>query len=246
MVETEQKAKAFDPAAPIPPQIAGALRVAIVRCELRPGHRVSEAEIAARYGVSRQPVREAFIRLAGEGLVTVLPHRGTTIRRIGIASVIEARFVREAIEADIVRVLAADPGRVPLDGLRAQIARQFEASAGDPAGFIALDEAFHRGLAEAAGKGGLWARIQGLKSQMDRVRYLALGQFPVRRLVEQHAAIVEAIARGEEPAAEAALRRHLRAILSDLPHIVHANPDLFDAPQSAGEDRVVTIEGGLE
>lgn len=208
------------------------------------GQRVSEAEVAARYGVSRQPVREAFIRLSGEGLVAILPHRGTTIRRIGTRAVIEARFVREAIEADIVRVLAADPERVDLRDLRAQIARQAETCESEPLGFIALDEAFHRSLAEAAGKGGLWGRIQGLKSQMDRVRHLALGEFPARALVEQHAAIVEAIAAGDEPAAEAALRRHLRAILGDLPVIVHANPDLFDAPQSAGEDRVVTIKGG--
>src|SRR5690554_5571253 len=68
-----------------------------------PGTRISETELAAAYEVSRQPVREAFIKLAEEGLLAVRPQRGTFILRISIPAVLTARFIREAVEADIVR-----------------------------------------------------------------------------------------------------------------------------------------------
>ena len=244
VVQDGTRALAIDPAAPAAPQIARILRQAVIRGELAPGQRISEAEIAARHDVSRQPVREAFIRLAVEGLLTVLPHRGTTVSRIAVSSVLEARFVREAVEADIVRILAGDPGRADVAGLRAQIERQRAAAGGDPRGFIALDERFHRALAEAAGTGGIWRRVQGLKAQMDRVRVLSLGHFPVRALVEQHAALVERIAVGDVEGAEGAMRRHLRAVLGDLPAIIAAHPDHFDAPGGALPADFASILGG--
>ena len=69
-------------AAPIVPQIIQALRQSIVEMHLKPGEALSEKEVAARYGVSRQPVREAFIKLAEAGLLQVLPSRGTFIVKI--------------------------------------------------------------------------------------------------------------------------------------------------------------------
>jgi DNA-binding GntR family transcriptional regulator len=232
-----------DPARPVAPQVADALRQAIVGGDLPPARRISEAEIAAHYGVSRQPVREAFIRLSVEGLLSVLPNRGTTVARIAVASVIEARFVREAVEADIVRLLAEDPDRPDMTALRAEIEAQ-RAACGDPRAFIALDDRFHRVLAETAGKGGIWRRVQGLKAQMDRVRVLSLTQFPAGQLVAQHAGLVERIAAGDRDGAESAMREHLRAVLSDLPAIIAAHPDFFDAPEEGRETKLVSIKGG--
>ncbi|RVI35555.1 GntR family transcriptional regulator, partial [Sinorhizobium meliloti] len=88
------------------PQVYRILREQIIQAELAPGARISEAEIARSLSISRQPVREAFIKLAEEGLVQVLPQRGTYVTRISTASVMDVRFVREAIEADIVRQVA--------------------------------------------------------------------------------------------------------------------------------------------
>jgi len=81
------------------------------------------------------------------------------------------------------------------------------------------------------GKGGAWRLIEGLKSQMDRVRYLSLEHVPVARLIAQHAALVERIAAGDVPGAEAAIRHHLREVLADLPAILRASPEFFDAPE---------------
>ena len=170
---------ALDPAAPITPQIYAQLRDAIIRNRLAPGDRISETEIARTWSVSRQPVREAFIRLASEGLLAVLPQRGTIVSRISYSAVLNARFLREAIEADIAKILAQDPDPDLVRELRDQLEAQEKLAATSPKDFIALDEQFHRTLADGAAKRGAWKLIEGLKSQMDRVRFLSLGHFPV-------------------------------------------------------------------
>ncbi|WP_425100898.1 GntR family transcriptional regulator [Tropicibacter sp. S64] len=220
----------LDPASAIAPQIYVRLRDAIIRNRFAPGDRISESEIARACNVSRQPVREAFIKLAGEGLLAILPQRGTVITRIGYAAVLDARFLREAIEADIVAILASAPDEALIADLRGQLQAQRNVAATDPKAFIELDERFHRTLAGAAGKRGAWKLIEGLKSQMDRVRFLSLGHFPVQKLVTQHEVIVDRIEQGDARGANAAIRGHLREVLSDLPQIRAANPDFFELP----------------
>ena len=70
------------------------LRSAIVRGELHPGQALSEAEIAKQFATSRQPVREAFIKLSEERLVVIQPQRGTFVIKISVDDVLDARFVR--------------------------------------------------------------------------------------------------------------------------------------------------------
>jgi len=218
----------LDLAVAVGPQLYRVLRERIIRNDLEPGIRISESEIASGYAVSRQPVREAFIKLAEEGLVEVRPQRGTFVRKIAVSSVMDARFVREAIEADIVRHLAEHPDKALERDLRSQIAEQRKVAGKDPIRFIELDERFHRSLATAAGRSYAWTVIESVKAQMDRVRHLSVQRFPMEKLVEQHARVAEAIAKGDAAAAEKAMRAHLREILNDLPAIARSKPEFFD------------------
>ena len=86
-------ALALDPAQaePIARQVERALRQAIVTMRIRPGEMLSEQDIARRFGVSRQPVREAFIKLGEANLVRILPQRGTLVVKISRAAVEDAR-----------------------------------------------------------------------------------------------------------------------------------------------------------
>ena len=219
--------RVLDHGTAVGPQIYRDLRDRIIRNDIEPGMRISESEIASTYSVSRQPVREAFIKLAEEDLVEVRPQRGTFVRKIAVSAVMDARFVREAIEADIASLLAerADEGMVA--ALRLQIAEQ-ERSGRDPDRFMQLDDLFHATLAEMAGKVRVWGIVEGLKSQMDRVRHLSMMRFPVPKLVAQHAAVVEAIAAHDAVSAAEAMRGHLREILNDLPEIAAGRPEFFE------------------
>lgn len=106
-----------------------------------PGSRISETEIAAAYSVSRQPVREAFIKLAEELLVEVRPQRGTFVSLISVPAVITARFIREAVEADIVRRVAEGADAAALRVLDARMAEQIALPAEAPGEeFMRVDE----------------------------------------------------------------------------------------------------------
>src|SRR5476651_2651803 len=88
---------------PVNQQIYRTLRQDIVTCAIAPGAFLSEKEISTRFNVSRQPVREAFIKLAEAGLIQVLPQRGTFVRKISLRRVADGRFIREALETAVVR-----------------------------------------------------------------------------------------------------------------------------------------------
>lgn len=205
------------------------VRQAIIQMHYGPGSLLSEAEIARQLGISRQPVREAIIRLGLEGLVEVRPQRGTFVRLISVREVENARFIREAIEMAIVRrcaTLATDAG---IAGLEAAIDDQRAAAArGDHAGFLHHDEKFHQLIAAAAGCQDTWRVLQGLKAQMDRVRYLSMPDAtPPPVIIAQHSRIARAIASHDPDEAAAAMHQHLSEILKSLPALALAHPALF-------------------
>jgi DNA-binding GntR family transcriptional regulator len=217
----------------IAPQVVRLLREAIIRAHLPPGSAISEADIARRFGVSRQPVREAFIKLREMGLLEVRPQRGTLVHRISTRAVMNARFVREAVEVAVVREAASRRQPDLVKELRAQIDEQIEVAATeDGPGFLRLDERFHRTLAEGIDRGFAWTMLEGIKAQMDRVRFLSFaGATPLGELIRQHTAVVDGIAAGDPDRAEAAMRTHLREILSSLPRIAAAYPDYFETDE---------------
>jgi DNA-binding GntR family transcriptional regulator len=205
-------------------RVEQALRHAIVTLELPPGTALSENELAERFQMSRQPIREALIALARAGLVEVQPRRGTSVVRISQDQLRQVRFIRESIEVAVARAAARsfDPAvrrRIDLS----LTAQDRYAVAVETEAFRREDEAFHQALAEGAGFPAAWQVIDDVKAHMDRVCHLTLpmpNTLPL--LVGQHRAIVAAIDAGDADAAESAVRAHLTHILEALP-LVEAN-----------------------
>src|SRR5690625_1723243 len=145
------------------------LRQAIVRMVLPPGRALSEKELADLFDISRQPVREAFTRLSEVGLIEVRPQRGTYVVGISRQAVLEARFVREAVEVAVAREAATHgvTGQL-LDELSELLERQRRCiGPNDYARFYELDEAFHRGLPFVVGHATAWRDTDGDKAQLD-------------------------------------------------------------------------------
>lgn len=212
---------------PIAAYVLRSLRLAIVTHDLTPGEMLSEQEIARRFDISRQPVREAFIKLSEVGLVQVLPQRGTRVARISMRAVNDARFVRQAVEVAIAAEAARQVTPESAELLRARLADQQEAVRREATEreaareqFYFLDEAFHLELARTAGKPDAWRLLENVKAQMDRVRFLAVElNSRLDRIVEQHTAIVDAVVSGRPEAASDAMNAHLSSILSELPDL---------------------------
>ncbi|MFP5514258.1 MAG: GntR family transcriptional regulator [Alphaproteobacteria bacterium] len=218
-----------DSGEPIARRVYRVLRQAIVTMQFRPGQALSEQEIADQLGVSRQPVREAFIKLSESGLLTIRPQRGTFVVKISVKQVLDARFVREAVETAVVRKACETITPAGLAELRDNLKAQWDiADEPVPVRFLELDEAFHRTIAIGAECDYAWRIVEETKAQMDRVRYLSVPYAtPIRRLISQHQAVLEAIVARDPAKAEAAMGMHLREILTSLPELEGKFPDLF-------------------
>lgn len=209
-------------------QVHDWLRKRVQQGDLPPGMRISETEVAAAIGISRQPVREAFIRLASDGLAEVRPQRGTYISKISVAAVLSARFIREAVEADLARIVAQARPAEMLERMADEIARQTAADQAENVNdFIESDDRFHRLLALAAGQEAVWADLDRLKAQMNRLRHLSMRAFDRGFIIGQHQQILDALRRGDADASETAMRTHLRQMLTEVPQMAAAQPDYF-------------------
>lgn len=215
---------------PIGLQVRRIIETRIITNILPPGERLSESDLAQVLGVSRQPVREALIRLTEAGLVRVMPQRATVVTRISVARVSSARFLREAVERAVIRQAAVQATQVDIARMRSLIIEQEAAVAtGNHAAFLALDDDLHRAFAASIAHEDVWRALQNVKLQMDRVRYLSMPDAtPAARLIQQHGNIVDAVAVRDPDRAEQAVHEHLTELLSSLPRLVASLPHYFD------------------
>ncbi len=204
------------------------VRNAIVQLQLRPGHLLSEAELARQMGVSRQPVREAFIKLAEAGLVEVRPQRGTFVKLISIREVQNSRFIRESIELAVVRKAAELIDSAGIADLRELVAAQQVALAGTLGDFMRLDDDFHCAIAAHGGVEHAWRHIVSLKAQLDRVRFLGFpAATPRPQVVAQHTEVVDALERNDPDAAVKMMHKHLNELAPSLPKLAEEHAELF-------------------
>lgn len=201
-----------------PPQSASAgnivysrLKQQILSLELPPGTALSEKETSTVFQVSRTPVRESFLRLAQEGLVVVLPQRGTQVSLIDSELVEEGRFIREQLEKAVIRLACEQFPADKLKLLEINLSNQQESMHKlDDQQMFELDETFHRTLFDGCRKLTTWAVIQQVTSHLNRSRVLWLStEQNWTPLYEQHKEMVEAIRDRQSDQAESIMKKHL-------------------------------------
>ncbi|WP_435930352.1 GntR family transcriptional regulator [Dryocola sp. BD613] len=219
----------LNPSLPVNQQIYRILRRDIVRCLIPPGTPLSEKEVSVRFDVSRQPVREAFIKLAETGLVQIRPQRGTYVNKISVSHVKNGCFIREAIERAVVKraaSMATESHLYMLEQLLNQQRVAIERNQLDD--FFQLDDEFHEQLALVADCRLAWDTIENIKATMDRVRYMSLDHVsPPDMLLAQHYAIFEALRKHDEDGVDQAMHRHLHEISQSILLIRQENSDWF-------------------
>ena len=189
--------------------VYAAIRSEILLCRLAPGEDMREADLAARFEVSRQPVREALLRLEQERLVTVLPRQGY---RVNVVSVSDARDLlrfRQALEPACVAEACEAASAETLDGLDA-----FRSLADDSEhdAFIAYNRDFHAALAAASGNRRMARAARELIEQSDRLTRASLSSIRGRdpaQLVAEHVAIIDAVQARDARTAARLVRDHV-------------------------------------
>jgi DNA-binding GntR family transcriptional regulator len=189
------------------------LKRLILLGELRLGARLGEERLAAHLGISRTPIREALLRLHSEGLIERHPEGGYRPRPPIVNGVRELYEVRKGLELLAIRRPMAEG--VPHDrGILEQIHDDWATLAEDlpepDPGFVITDEAFHVGIAEAAGNEALAEMLRHVNQRIRLVRmhdFLAADR--IQATVEQHLAIVTALLSGDLSEAATALADHL-------------------------------------
>ena len=197
------------------------LRAQILNGAVPGGTMLSEGAVADELGMSRTPVREAFLRLQTEGWLRLYPKRGALVLEADPRERENIVGARVLIESDAVRRIAADAAaREALSApLHEILARQREAAAAeDLEAIAAIDAEFHTAIVEAGGNGLLSAFYSTLRDRQRRMTARSLWRRAGRteRVLAEHAELVRLVAAGDAAAFEAALETHIRRTHQEL------------------------------
>lgn len=188
---------------------------ALVAGRLAPGEMLSEGDVAAELGMSRTPVREAFLRLSAEGWLRLFPRRGALVVPVAPGEAEDVVDARLLLEVHAVEVVVAGPAArrdALVAELRGLVDRQRAAlAAGDLGGYADHDAAFHLAVVAAGGNALLTGFSATLRERQRRMVALSVGTAGERApgFVAGHEELVAAIAAGDAAAFRASLRAHL-------------------------------------
>lgn len=202
----------------------------IVALTLLPGTKLSEAEVARRFGVSRQPVRDAFNRLGNLDLLLIRPQRATEVRGFSMERISHARFVRLAVELEVIRRACAvwDDQRAEI--LERNLGQQENAIDLDrPGEFHALDYEFHKRICELGGCPLAVGTIKQCKQKVDRLCTLSLGrEREASILLDDHRKLAHALSRRSVDTATEIARAHLARLDDTITEIQNAHAEYFE------------------
>jgi len=186
------------------------IRAAIRDGSLAPGLRLTELELAQRFGVSRTPVRQALARLEAEGLLTHAPRRGLTVTRPDHSQVVELYVMREILEGAAARLAAQHASETELAAM-AELVEGEPSLHGDAAALAALNQRLHGLLYLAAHNRYLLKSLEQLSANMALLPSLLTVEGRAQSAHKEHRALLRALSKRDGEAAEAAAKAHARA-----------------------------------
>ena len=184
------------------------------------GELLTEGEVAAALGMSRTPVREAFLRLQGEGLLKLYPKRGALVVPVSVGEVDAVMETRVLVERFALgKVLAGGPAPALAERLAEAINRQEQlAGAADTGGFVAVDREFHTIFVTAAGNPIITDVYASLRDRQQRMVTTSLlrDERRIASIIVEHKAIADAVRAGDAQGADEVLVRHLQGTVALL------------------------------
>ena len=198
----------------------GLIKEKIVTTEMAPGAVIHEAALMSNLGLGRTPIREALKLLEGERLVTVSPRRGMFVTTINLSDLGQIQEVRSVLDLLCVRLAAARMTPDELAVLRSTV-QEFQAVAAgrDMKRLMALDERFHRLLAEATRNELLQSEIEMLYNLSQRIWFYYLDRLnPADLAFDALVEVVDTLEANDNQRAERAMARHIRHFGDSIKH----------------------------
>ncbi len=211
---------------PMRDQIYPLIRDLILTGQIAPGDALDEKAIAAQLTVSRTPVREAVKKLSDEHLVDVVAQSGTRVASIDAHEIEQAYLIRRALEMESAAHAAPRMNESHAESLtdilllheRAIEQQKFVKA-------IAIDDSFHRTVAQIADLPRLWHMIEISKAHLDRCRHMLLPRTgEAAATLEQHRELIRALNTKNGDAAREAMRKHLDAAYKGVERLLQAAP----------------------
>ena len=189
------------------------LRADILSLRLAPGAEMREADLAARFEVSKSPVRDALMRLERESLVITLPRQGYRVAPVSLSDVQDMFHLRIALERACMERIVRQASDEQLASLEPFRRYERDAWAG---GFIDYNRAFHRKLAEVAGNPRMRDQLNNLIDQMERVVLMSVNKATQSSgnaggLVEEHCRMIDMLQQRQTKRAERLAEQHIAA-----------------------------------
>jgi DNA-binding GntR family transcriptional regulator len=186
------------------------IRDAIISGALKEGCKVSEPELAERFGISRTPIREAFRQLESEGYLTVIPRRGAVVSEFNLKEVEDFYAIKSILEGYAAQRACERLTEKELERLYSINARLTElAEANDVKGFFKLHDEFHAVFINASDNEKLKEMIYSLITRFQRLRHMSLS-LPGRMAVsvQEHEKILDAFRRRDPEAASKLVQKN--------------------------------------
>jgi GntR family transcriptional regulator, rspAB operon transcriptional repressor len=214
----------------IPKQVYELLREKILSVELKPGASINERRLTEWLGVSRTPIREAVRRLADNGLISIVPHVGTSVSLISAKRIRELYLIRSSLECALIRTSAERFDERAAKTLQDLIEQQSATLAGpDFVRHVVVDDEFHRSIAGLSGMTLAWEILQKVMSEVTRLRHLSV-RIPGRlsQPLEEHVAILEALKSNDPDASQLAMKAHLDNSFQSILTALELYPDYLE------------------
>jgi len=207
--------------------VYSSVRESILNLNLVPGTEISETDMALRFKLSRTPVREAFIALSKEGLVTVLPQKGSMISRIDFARIEQELFLRDALETSALKQFLKNHNASHLKELEECIELQSQAANARKFGkFHQYDNMFHKVFFNEQNLA--WEALENMCGHYHRVRLLSIWlQDIIKDLLEEHKKLFRAVKKRDSVKALQLLDNHIHKLNTEEEMLLRLFPDYF-------------------
>lgn len=200
---------------------------------LAPGVKLDEEEIAARFEISRTPVREALKALTSTGLVDLRPHQGAYVAVLTLKSIIEMVELMAVLEATCAEFAARRHTQLDRDAIvRAQKECETARSLKDPAAFYEANIVLHDAISRASRNEFLCKQTQQLRQRLEPYRRrISYHTGLIEKSNHEHEEIVDAILAMDSERAREAMREHLATLREDIATMID---DVSVAPRPSG------------